>query len=150
MMGNQYTQGTVATMPGYVSTSIVALFILIAVGGFGLAYYLAYPEIKIAAPEQVIVAHAQSGPSVAKESWETVIRTSKPEERKVLDVLATHDGTQLQKLIVKESGLSKLKTHRIVSRFVERGIATAVKSGNTNEVSLTPWLRQDLKDRKSP
>jgi len=51
---------------------------------------------------------------------------------------------------IKESGLSKLKTHRIVSRFVERGIATAVKTGNTNEITLTPWLKQDLKDRKSP
>lgn len=150
MMGNQYAQGTMATMPGYVSTSIVALFILTAVGIFGVVYYLAYPEIKIVPSEQAIVARAQSGPSVAKESWETVIRTSKPEERKVLEVLAIHDGTQLQKLIVKESGLSKLKTHRIVSRFVERGIATAVKSGNTNEVSLTPWLKQDLKDSKGP
>jgi len=150
MMGNQYAQGTVAPMPGYVSTSIVTLFVLIAVGVFGLAYYLAYPEIKNAAPEQAIDARANLAPSVAKESWETVIRTSKPEERKVLDILATHDGTRLQKLIVKESGLSKLKTHRIVSRFVERGIATAVKSGNTNEVSLTPWLKADLKDRKTP
>jgi hypothetical protein len=150
MMGNQYAQGTIATMPSYVWTSFLTLFMLIVVGVFGLVYYLAFPEIKIAPSQQAIVADAQSSPPDAKESWETVIRTSKPEERKVLEVLATHNGTHLQKLIVKESGLSKLKTHRIVSRFVERGIATAVKSGNTNEVSLTPWLKQDLKDRKSP
>jgi uncharacterized membrane protein len=150
MMGNQYAQGTVATMPSYVWTAILTLFILVVVGIFGLVYYLAYPEIKIAAPPQATVADAQPRPSDAKESWDAVLRTSKPEERKVLEVLATHDGTHLQKLIVKESGLSKLKTHRIVSRFVERGIATAVKTGNTNEISLTPWLNQDLKDRKSP
>jgi hypothetical protein len=150
MMGNQYAQGTNAPMPSYVSTSILALFVLVAVGIFGMVYYLAYPEIKIAAPQHGIVTDAQSSPSVVKESWETVIRTSKPEERKVLEVLATHGGTHLQKLIVKESGLSKLKTHRIVSRFVERGIATAVKTGNTNEISLTPWLKHDLKERKSP
>jgi hypothetical protein len=150
MMGSQYAKGTVATMPSYVWTSILTLFILVVVGVFGLVYYLAYPEIKIAAPHQAAVANAQSSPPGANENWETVIRTSKPEERKVLEVLATHNGTHLQKLIVKESGLSKLKTHRIVSRFVERGIATAVKTGNTNEVSLTPWLKQDLKDRKGP
>jgi hypothetical protein len=138
MMGNQYAQGTIATMPSYVWTSILALFMLIVVGVFGLVYYLAFPEIKIAPSQQAIVAVAQSSPPDAKESLETVIRTSKPEERKVLEVLATHDGTHLQKLIVKETGLSRLKTHRIVSRFVERGIATAVKSGNTNEITLRP------------
>jgi hypothetical protein len=150
MMGNQYAQGTIATMPSYVWTSILTLFILVVVGGFGLVYYLAYPEIKIAVPQQATVADNQPSPPVAKENWEAVLRTSKPEERKVLEVLATHDGTHLQKLIVKESGLSKLKTHRIVSRFVERGIATAVKTGNTNEVSLTPWLKEELKDRENP
>ena len=150
MMGNQYAQGTIATMPSYVWTSILALFILVVVGIFGLVYYLTYPEIKIAAPQQATVTNAQSSRAGAKENWEAVLRTSKPEEQKVLEVLAAHDGTRLQKLIVKDSGLSKVKTHRIVSRFVERGIAIAVKSGNTNEVSLTPWLKQDLKDRRSP
>jgi hypothetical protein len=150
MMGNQYAQGTVASMPGFVTTSILTLFVLIVVGISGVVYYLAYPEIKVAAPPQATPADAHSSPADAKESWETVIRTSKPEERKVLEVLATHDGRHLQKLIVKESGLSRLKTHRIVSRFVERGIATTVKSGNTNEITLTPWLKQDLKDRRSP
>jgi len=149
VMGNQNAQGTTATMPSYVWSSILALFLLIVVGVSGLAYYLAYPEITIAPPQPAIVATAQSAPPAAKESWETVMRTSKPEERKVLEVLATHDGRYLQKLIVKESGLSRLKTHRIVSRFVERGMATAVKSGNTNEITLTPWLRQD-QARKSP
>lgn len=76
-----------------------------------------------------------------------MVRTSNPEEKKVLDVLAGHNGTYLQKFIVKESGLSKLKTHRIISRFAERGIVSAVKSGNTNEVSLSPWLKQDLSAR---
>lgn len=150
MMGNQYSQGTIAPMPSYVWTSILAVFVLIVVGVLGLVYYLAYPEIKIARPEQAIAAVAQSSRPDVKESWETVIRTSKPEERKVLEVLATHDGTHLQKLIVKETGLSKLKTHRILSRFVERGIVTAVKKGNTNEITLMPWLEKDLKGRKNP
>lgn len=150
MMGNQYAQGTVAAMPSYVWTSILALFILILVGLFGVVYYLAYPEIKVVPALQATAATAQSIPADAKERWEVVLRTSKPEERKVLEILAMHDGRHLQKLIVKESGLSRLKTHRIVSRFVERGIATAAKSGNTNEIALTPWLRQDLKDSRHP
>ncbi len=65
----------------------------------------------------------------------------------MLDVLSAHGGKHLQKLIVKESGLSKLKTHRILSRFAERGIVTVKKSGNTNEISLADWL-QSNKDGK--
>jgi uncharacterized membrane protein len=71
-----------------------------------------------------------------------LMRTSKPEEKRILEVLSAHNGVYLQKFIVKESGLSKLKTHRIISRFAERGIVSAMKSGNTNEVRLSPWLNQ--------
>jgi len=76
------------------------------------------------------------------ESWPVLLRTSNPDERKVLEVLAAHDGKYLQKYISRESGLSKLRTHRIVARFVERGIVTASRSGNTNEVSLADWLKK--------
>ncbi len=74
-------------------------------------------------------------------SWEVLMRTAKPEEQKVLGVLAAHDGSYLQKFVVKEAGLSKLKTHRIVSRLAERGVVTVERSGNTNQVTLAPWVR---------
>lgn len=143
MMGNANVQGTAAPMPAYVWTSIIALFAFIALGVAGLAYYLAYPEIRTSAIQPTAAPSTGSLRSDSKENWETVLRTSKPEERKVLEVLATHDGSYLQKFIVRESGLSKLKTHRIVSRFGERGMIVVAKSGNTNEVSLAPWLKQD-------
>ena len=163
MMGGQATVGgTVASMPGYVWGSVAALSILAVVGVVGLVYYLAYPEIKTGAvsvatpsaatpatPPSAAAAEPQS-PTVMKENWATVVRTSNPEEKKVLEVLAGHGGTYLQKFIVKESGLSKLKTHRIVSRFAQRGIVSAVKSGNTNEVSLSPWLKQEPSTKQQP
>jgi len=86
-------------------------------------------------------------PAPKVDSWPVLLRTSKPDERKVLEVLAAHDGKYLQKYISKESGLSKLRTHRIVARFVERGIVTASKSGNTNEVSLADWLKKPDSER---
>jgi hypothetical protein len=81
-------------------------------------------------------------PAPKADSWPVLLRTSKPDERKVLEVLAAHDGKYLQKYISRESGLGKLRTHRIIARFVERGIVTASKSGNTNEVSLADWLKK--------
>ncbi len=144
MMGNQYTTGTIAPMPSYVWVTIAALFALVVSGLVGLVYYLAFPEIRSTSSQDLVSVAAQSRPSATSENWETVLRTSKPEERKILAILANHEGAHLQKFIVKESGLSKLQTHRIVSRFVERGIVTARKKGNTNEISLAPWLRQEL------
>ncbi len=79
-------------------------------------------------------------PALKMVSWPVLLRTSKLDERRVLEVLASHNGKYLQKYIAKEAGLSKLRTHRIVARFVERGIATTVRSGNTNEVYLADWL----------
>lgn len=74
--------------------------------------------------------------------------TSKPDERKVLEVLAVHDGKYMQKLVVKESGLSKLRVHRIISRLAERGIVRVAKSGNTHEVSLAGWLNKGASRRQ--
>ena len=59
-----------------------------------------------------------------------------PEEQKVFNVLVAHKRKYLQKYVVKELGLSRLKTHRIVARFAERGIVTVKEFGNTRNTSL--------------
>ena len=146
---------------------IIVLIVVVGLGVAGIAYYLIFPEIRHspAAPSTPSFSRPLSespldvkGETVSESlvkvekpnetvvsqtvSWPVLIRTSKPEERKVLEVLAAHGGIYLQKFVVKESGLSKLKTHRIVSRFAERGIITVTKSGNTNEIVLADWLQQ--------
>jgi uncharacterized membrane protein len=63
-----------------------------------------------------------------------------PEEQKVINVLINHNGKYLQKYVTKEAGLSRLKTHRIVARFVKRGIVTVKEFGNTNEIALSDWV----------
>jgi uncharacterized membrane protein len=73
--------------------------------------------------------------------YTSVSKTLTSEERKVLDVLVSHNGKYLQKYIRAETELSRLKTHRIVSRLAERGIVTLERSGNTNEVRLSSWLQ---------
>ena len=119
--------------------AIVTLVVLGVLGVAGLVYSLAYPEIKPAAlsalPDPLPAAGA------TEMSWDVLVRTSKEDERKVLGILAAHGGSYLQKFVVKEAGLSKLKTHRIVSRLAERGVVTVERSGNTNQVSLASWVR---------
>jgi uncharacterized membrane protein len=127
----------------------VAFVILIGVavvGVAGLAYYVALPEIKTGAAP--IVCETVQETSVVQEQkaactpLESVVKTLSDDERKVVDVLAAHEGKYLQKYIRSETGLSRLQTHRIVARLAERGIVTLEKTGNTNQVLLADWLKK--------
>lgn len=143
MMGNQNAAGMTSAMPGFVWLGAVVLVGLVIAGGVGAAYFLALPEIKTTQGNVDVPGPAGPANESASKDWSVLLRTSKPEEKKVLEVLASHGGKYLQKFVVKEAGLSRLKTHRIISRLAERGVVTAVRSGNTNEIALAPWLIQD-------
>ena len=153
MMGGQNLSGVSSpTMSPYIWASLVAAIGVVIVGGFGFVYYVLFPEISISrqstngaatVPSQTVTeSNNAKTPSPTEDKLLTLMRASKPDERKVLEVLVTHDGKCLQKTIVKESGLSRLKVHRIVSRFAGRGIVSVSESGNTNEVGLSQWLKQ--------
>jgi len=114
-------------------STLLFLFTLLA-SVVGIIYFLVLPEMKN------YVAGAGGG----KDTASVVLRTLKPDERKVVGVLDAHGGTYLQKYITKEAGLSRLKTHRVIAALSERGIVHAEKRGNTNEVSLVKWLHDGM------
>jgi uncharacterized membrane protein len=147
MMGqSQTTIATANETSGYFWTAFAALSALLAVSVVGFAYYLAYPQVKLAANLQVNLTPTQQtdapSPSLA---YESIKKTFTADERKVINTLNLHQGKYLQKYITKEAGLSKLKTHRIVARLSERGILTVEKTGNTNMVYLADWLKKNEK-----
>ena len=113
---------------------LTSLFFLsiVLVSMVGVIYFLVLPEMK-----------SYVGGD-GKETISIVLRTLKPEERKVVDVLYVHGGTYLQKFITKETGLSRLKTHRVVAALSERGIVQVEKRTNTNEVSLVKWFHDGM------
>ncbi len=102
----------------------------------GVIYFLVLPEIK-----------NYYGPDNGngKAATALVLRTLKPDERKVVTVLELHGGSYMQKFITKEADLSRLKTHRVIAALSERGIVHIEKRGNTNEVSLAKWLLDGMK-----
>ena len=109
---------------------------ILGIGGF--AYFFIFPELKITSqPPQTITNETTRDSS----PYESVLKTLNEDERKVLNVLKQHDGKYLQKYIRHEAKLSRLKTHRVIARFAERGIVTLKKMGNTNEVTLAEWLK---------
>lgn len=142
-------------------------FIIVAI--LGLAYSVAFPRIKTvktSAEKKTVEPSNQNVPEIdasphffapveimnqqaqkmQESSYNVVIKTLKPDERLVLEILRKHDGRYLQKWIRKETRLTRLKTHRIIARLAERGIVTVEAHGNTNEVALSSWIRLD--DRK--
>jgi uncharacterized membrane protein len=114
-------------------STLLFLFTLLA-SVVGVIYFLVLPEMK----------DFVAGTGGGKEAASVVMRTLKPEERKVVLVLDAHGGTYLQKYITKEAGLSRLKTHRVIASLSERGIVRAEKRGNTNEVTLVQWFHEGM------
>jgi uncharacterized membrane protein len=147
MMGQSGSNVPAATVqnpvPAYFGVAFVALVGVTIFGVGGLAYFAAFPEIRTGMATKAGNTVPQSQNAVAPvNAYDSVLKTLNDEERKVVEVLNTHDGKYLQKYIRKEAGLSRLKTHRIVARLAERGIVSLEKTGNTNRVALENWLKQ--------
>ncbi|MBO0887672.1 hypothetical protein J2P12_01080 [Candidatus Bathyarchaeota archaeon] len=132
------TNGFPATFPFLVLFSSLLFLSTVLASMVGVIYFLVLPEIK-----------SHYGPSNGnrKENTAMVLKTLKPEERNIVNVLDAHGGTYLQKYITKESGLSKLKTHRVVATLSERGIVLVEKYGNTNQVTLVKWFQDGMRER---
>jgi len=74
-----------------------------------------------------------------------VLRVLNDDEKKVIKTLVAEGGTMLQKDIRWKTGLSRVKTHRILFRLAKRGIVSAEKYYNTNKITLADWLTKEKK-----
>jgi uncharacterized membrane protein len=126
------TGGFPSDLPFFIPLSSLLFLSTVLASMVGVIYFLVLPEMK----------NYMSGNG--RDTISVVLRTLKPEERKVVGVLDAHGGTYLQKFITKEAGLSRLKTHRIIAALSERGIVHVEKQGNTNEVSIVKWFHDGM------
>jgi hypothetical protein len=151
MMGGNGTRTTATPNLWIIPTTLMAAAII---GIIGFGFYIVLPEIRntnrTCTPtrnETVSLIPMKTSdisapvPKASSNSCEVILKTMTPEEQKVLSTLIAHQGKYLQKYVGKEAGLSRLKTHRIVARFAERGIVTVKPLGNTNEVTISDWVK---------
>lgn len=143
MMGQTGT-APVAANPTltYFGILFAVLVSVTIVGVIGIAYYLLYPQIRIGAIQPMQNTAVPQPATNGTTPLESVAKTLTEEERKIVTVLNAHEGKYLQKYIRNETGLSRLQTHRIISRLADRGIVSLEKTGNTNQVYLSSWLQQ--------
>jgi uncharacterized membrane protein len=112
-----------------------------------IAYGALFPQIKHEKPDST-QAPIAAAPTDKREALEAVLRVLNEDERKVVQALADwHEGFMLQKDIRWKTGLSRVKTHRVIARLSARGIVKAEKYYNTNKVSLADWI---VKNEKQP
>ena len=136
-MGGGMMGGTTSPYLGYFGVLFLLLIVIVAISFAALFYFYLFPEIRIG---QTGTQRSIPENSRKPDAIDSIRRTLNSDEQKILEVLGNHDGKYLQKYLGKEAGLSRLKTHRILARFAERGIVTLEKKGNTNEVKLEEWL----------
>ena len=151
MMGDWSGQGAQSPYSSLITVLSVVSIVLAVVGASGLVYTVAFPgRVKTAAIAPPAVSHVESpAPTRAQlaelkpiqiDEANAILRVLKPDELRVVEMLLDHEGSYLQKWIAKDGGMSRLQAHRVVSRLTERKLVTVARSGNTNEVSLAPWL----------
>jgi uncharacterized membrane protein len=100
----------------------------------GLLTYLAlFPEIKQ-------VQNVRTALQTDQQAFEAVRKVLKDDERKVVELLMSSGGSMLQREIARQSGFSRVKTHRILYRLSTRGIVVAEKYFNTYKITLADWL----------
>ena len=126
------TRGFSPDLPFFIPLSSLLFLSTVLASMVGVIYFLVLPEMK----------NYVSGNG--RDTISVVLRTLKPEERKIVGVLDAHGGTYLQKFITKEADLSRLKTHRVIAALSERGIVHVEKRANTNEVSLVKWFHDGM------
>ena len=106
-----------------------------------IAYSMIFPEILLEKdqklnPEEGFLA-----------SFEGVMRVLREDERKVCMAIWKGGGTALQKDVRWITGLSKVKTHRVVARLASRGVIRVEKDDKGNRLSLAPWLYTNTNDK---
>jgi len=107
----------------------------------GLMAYLAlFPEIKQERTAKTVLQAEQ-------QTLDAVKRVLKDDERKIVELIMSSGGRLLQRDIARQSGFSRVKTHRILYRLSTRGIVVAEKHYNTYQITLADWLFPKKKER---
>ena len=114
-----------------------------------IVYALLFPKIKVEKKGAVTIpVQTASAPAPApvekSQTLEAVLRVLNADEQKVVNAIANSpNGEMLQKDIKWKTGLSRVKTHRVLARLAARRIVVAEKYYNTNKIVLADWIAKD-------
>ncbi len=144
-VGAQNTQSSLDQRSLWLFVFAVPLAVALVVA----VYAMLFPQIKVEKKPALTAAAQTTAPTEKSQTLEAVMRVLNADEQKVINALGSSaDGAMLQKDIRWKTGLSRVKTHRVLARLAARGIVKAEKYYNTNRIVLADWIANDKKTEK--
>jgi len=79
-----------------------------------------------------------------KRNTDVLLKLLNPEERKVVNLLVENNGKILQAEATRLPGMTKVKSHRIIRRLLDRGVIETEKLGKTKIIRFTKEIKEGL------
>jgi hypothetical protein len=81
---------------------------------------------------------------VVKNNIDILLKFLNVDERKLVNLLIENNGKVLQAELTRLPGMSKVKSHRIVQRLIDRGVIEKETLGKTNIIKFTKEIKEGL------
>jgi uncharacterized membrane protein len=123
----------------------LAIFVIPLIGALIIIVFSVFFPKNRTQQDQIVKQIEIPPDSVNKDSaLQAVLRVLNPDEKKIIEILASaQGGSMLQKEIRWKTGLTRVQTHRILMRLLERKIISIEKHYNTNKVTLAEWVTRN-------
>ena len=79
-----------------------------------------------------------------KKNTDVLLKLLNPDERKVVNLLVENHGKILQAEATRLPGMTKVKSHRIIQRLLDRGVIETEKLGKTKIIRFTREIKDGM------
>ena len=142
MLGDLVYQRGPMGQNGDWSTTIILLILLIILLVIIIVYFVFFPKLERVSSSASIQSNVEEIREDENKSLDVALRLMQPDEKRVVETLVEAGGSMLQKDISYKLNISRVKTHRTLVKLINRGIVTAEKQYNTNNIILADWLKE--------
>jgi len=97
-----------------------------------------------AATYYLMMGRVEGKEETLKSNTEVLLKFLNPDERKLVNLLIENNGKILQAELTRLPEMSKVKSHRVVQRLIDRGVIEKEGLGKTNIVRFTKEIKEGL------
>ena len=108
-----------------------------------LVYYFLTPQKSMEA-SQASTLEIEKLRQAAVESKQAFLKLLNPDERKVVEKILDGNGKALQAEVSRLPGMTKVKSHRVLQKLMDRNVIEKDKLGKTNIIQFTPEIKAGL------
>lgn len=79
-----------------------------------------------------------------KKNTGVLLKFLNPDEKKLVNLLIENNGKILQAEVTRLPGMTKVKSHRVVQKLLDRGVIEKDSVGKTNVIKFTSEIKEGL------